>query len=330
VTVAIATYNAAAHVEAALSSIRRQTLDSLEILVVDDASSDTTPALVARIAQEDRRIRLTTLPVNGGPAAARNHALDQARGRWFAVVDSDDLIAPDRLKTMADMAEAQSADIIADDLVVFESDDPANARFFLPTSTGEGWIGATDYLARPGLFGKGVDYGYLKPMFRTGVLRAAGLRYDPALRIAEDDDLVLRCLLAGMRYWLMPVGLYAYRRHSASLSYRLKAIDAHAIVKASEQILKGQNRPVEAALLARRHTGLQRASSFARAMEAAKSGSWGRAIGSLLADPSAIALLRLPIESRMQRITGHPKPPESDPKALAALRSTICVDDSPC
>ena len=105
-TVAIPAYNAARFLEAAVRSAMAQSLAAIEIIIVDDCSTDASPAIAARLAGEDARVHATALPANGGPAAARNRALALAKGRWFAVLDSDDLMAPGRLAALVAAAEA--------------------------------------------------------------------------------------------------------------------------------------------------------------------------------------------------------------------------------
>ena len=82
----------------------------------------TASRIVDEAIADDPRIRLVRSAQNSGPAAARNKALALARGDWIAVMDSDDLMHPDRLKRLIAAAERDGADIVADDLIEFESD----------------------------------------------------------------------------------------------------------------------------------------------------------------------------------------------------------------
>src|SRR5262249_44002403 len=96
VSVVIPAYDRAHTIERALSSVRRQSHSPLEILVVDDASSDTTREVVGRI--DDSRIRVLGLERNHGPAGARNAGVAAAKGRWIAFLDSDDEWAETKLE----------------------------------------------------------------------------------------------------------------------------------------------------------------------------------------------------------------------------------------
>ncbi len=93
VTVIVPAYNAERTVAESLESIRSQSHQALEILVVDDGSTDSTPEIVRSIAAADRRIRLISTP-NQGVARARNAGIDMAQGAFIAPIDADDLWHP--------------------------------------------------------------------------------------------------------------------------------------------------------------------------------------------------------------------------------------------
>lgn len=88
-------FNADGFVERTLRSVQRQTYANIEIIVVD-ASTDDTAAVVMRCAAADKRIRLVRLDRNRGISVARNTGDDAARGEWIAVIDADDAWEPDR------------------------------------------------------------------------------------------------------------------------------------------------------------------------------------------------------------------------------------------
>jgi glycosyltransferase involved in cell wall biosynthesis len=105
VSVIIPAYNDAATVERTVSSVLNQTYSDLEVLVVDDGSTDHTAALVQRMADVDNRIRLLQKP-NGGLASARNYGIAHAAGEFIAPIDADDLWHPEKIrKQMAVMRD---------------------------------------------------------------------------------------------------------------------------------------------------------------------------------------------------------------------------------
>jgi len=99
VSVVIPCFNAVAYVEATIESVLRQSWTALEVIVVDDKSTDATVQVVTAIAARDARVRLIELPRNhGAPAAPRNLGVAAARGEWIAFLDADDLWHPRKLE----------------------------------------------------------------------------------------------------------------------------------------------------------------------------------------------------------------------------------------
>lgn len=99
VSVLVAAHQAEATIGTALRSLSAQSWQQLEILVIDDASTDATAARVAEAAAADPRIRLIALPVNGGAYVARNIGLAQAQGSFVTLHDADDWAHPARIET---------------------------------------------------------------------------------------------------------------------------------------------------------------------------------------------------------------------------------------
>src|SRR5215469_600238 len=96
VSVVIPLFNRARTIERALASVQRQSFSDLEIVVVDDASSD---GGADKIAGLDPRLRILRHPANRGAAAARNTGINAARGEYVAFLDSDDEWLPAKLTT---------------------------------------------------------------------------------------------------------------------------------------------------------------------------------------------------------------------------------------
>jgi succinoglycan biosynthesis protein ExoO len=234
VSVVMANHNGERYLADALRSVLAQSLTQLEVLLVDDASSDRSVAIAQAIGASDPRLRIHCLVSNVGPAAARNHALAVARGAWIAVVDSDDMIHPDRLRTLVSAAEADAADIIADDLLVFHDDHRTPPRRLLrgPLASAPSWITPAQYVNANSLCAGTTPLGYLKPLIRASFLAEHCIRYSEEMGIAEDYDLLLRLLVRGARFRLVPELSYFYRRHDASTSHRLSPATLRAMVVA--------------------------------------------------------------------------------------------------
>ena len=84
-------------IDQAIESVLSQSYEYFELLIVDDKSTDNSVAIVKKYMNEDKRIKLFLLDVNSGPVVARNRAIKEAKGRYIAFLDSDDVWLPDKL-----------------------------------------------------------------------------------------------------------------------------------------------------------------------------------------------------------------------------------------
>ena len=98
VSVLMAVYNAEPWLEVALQSLLRQSLADIEVLAVDDASTDRSLAILQKVAAQDSRLRVFCQTENQGQAVARNRALREARGEFVCMVDADDWLSLDALE----------------------------------------------------------------------------------------------------------------------------------------------------------------------------------------------------------------------------------------
>lgn len=182
VSVVIPTYDRAAMVVEAVNSVLAQSLSDLEVLVVDDGSTDDTESAVRSL--RDSRLRYMAKG-NGGPGAARNFGIAQVAGKYLAFLDSDDLWPPNylavmvgRLEERRDFGGAYSA------IRVFNGDGGVEETRVLGDRSG--WI-AADLFRR----------GFIWPsgsVFRSAVWK--DFRFDEALnKTCEDGDAFLRLSL---------------------------------------------------------------------------------------------------------------------------------------
>jgi len=128
VSVIVITYNRAGTLGRAMSSILQQTYRAIDLIVVDDGSTDTTQAVLKGIT--DNRVRICCHERNRGIAAARNTGLDAIKGEWFTFVDSDDEIVPEAIETLMGVPGAVDAGLTE---IECNGVDAATGKF-----TGEG------------------------------------------------------------------------------------------------------------------------------------------------------------------------------------------------
>jgi hypothetical protein len=221
ISVILPAHDAASRLPRALRSALSQGVD-LEVIVVDDASSDRTLEVARGFAERDPRVRVLHSAVNLGPGGARNLGLAAARGEWIALLDSDDAFLPARFAPM--LRAAEGAAMVADNLLLVTPGDTMAGRPMLPpvlldrprpVDAAAFLLGNLPIRNHPR-----VSYGFLKPMIRRDFLCHHGLCYRDGLRFAEDFDFYLRCLLAGAHFVLLPGAGYAYSVRVDSLTAR--------------------------------------------------------------------------------------------------------------
>ena len=307
VSFAIACYNAGEFLVPTVTSALAQTDVDVEVLIVDDGSTDGSIAVAEGLARVDTRVRVFRTPANSGPAGARNIALSQMRGAWFAVLDADDLILPQRSRVLIDLAEREGADMIADNLMIFGT-GMAEKQFLRPPAGADWhWLTLDAYFAQSRLLENIPNPGFLKPMIRKRVIDEAALRYNEQLRIGEDDELVVRLLARGFAYLVDHTPYYRYRKHGASISHRL-SLDHAERMMAAERAIRDLIGPERAARppYRGRWRAMVRGLAFTRSIELLKRRRPLAAAGALLSEPRAILLYRAPIAGALRRLTGGP------------------------
>ena len=229
VTVLLPIWDAESHLREALDSVLAQTFDDFELLVVDDGSRDGGPDLVRGCA--DARVRLSSLGENRGLVAALNAGLVQARGRYVARMDADDVCLPTRLAEQVEHLDAHPA--LGGVSSAFETID-GNGRV----------LGIVDGRYRPvgpALLRWALHFGsfFCHPaaMLRRDVFDAVG-SYDAEFAHAEDYDLWLRVV---EKYPLdnLPRPLLRLRWHGDNVSVRHRETQQANARRALARSLRG-------------------------------------------------------------------------------------------
>ena len=302
-SIVIPAWRAAGFIATAVHSALAQDGVSLEVIVVDDASPDTTAEVDEAIG--DPRVRLLRRERNGGAAAARNVGFAEARGRWIAVLDADDALLPGRLSRLITEGDQQHADLVADNLWC----DDGSARTLHIAETLDGAserISLAELYRAAVMYAGGREYGYLKPLFRRAFLQTHGLGYDTDLAIGEDFQLVAECLVRGAAYLRIRSAGYVYTRRAGSLSHRLSPGQLEAISTADGDFLgrfADRLSPAEAAAVTARRRSVDTAAAFNRIVHALKTRDLGAAVVEALRHPASLGLFRMPIQAQIERLT---------------------------
>lgn len=136
VSVIVPTHDTAASIEAAVDSILSQTHSDLEVIVVDDCSTDGTAALAEQRAAQDARVHLIRRPTCGGAQAARNAGIEAARGAWIAFLDSDDTLMPSSLQLRLERALEKHVEVVHSACLALDAGSDEPHRFEVPSIEG--------------------------------------------------------------------------------------------------------------------------------------------------------------------------------------------------
>ena len=255
VDVILAAYNAEATIARAAESV----IDDPRLgrlVIVDDASSDKSRQVIQALAEKYDKILPVLLDQNVGPAQARNLGFEQSTAAWVAILDSDDWMDKNRLSTLVSQAISAQADIIADDVYMHQPDGSRASVW--PTNE------FTPFFINPAFFaqmnmesyaGTAREFGYIKPVFRAESLRRSGAPWRQDLRIMEDYDLYMRCLVAGDRFLFVPPAGYHYDRGTASRAFRPN--DLGLVVQLDRAFAKQVSDRVDKVWIGRHADGLE-------------------------------------------------------------------------
>ncbi|WZP00183.1 glycosyltransferase [Isosphaeraceae bacterium EP7] len=205
VSIAMPCHNATRTLPMALASLRAQTYEHWECLLVDDGSTDRPGELIAHAG--DSRIRYIRLDRNRGRGFARQVALDHARGEFLGMLDADDWFYPSKLARQVDfLRSAPDVALVSTGMaIVAGRDELVGIRCCGPSDRSSVARGEMSRLAQPPL-------AHAPSLIRMPAARRAG--YDATINLGEDVDFLIRVLLEG-RYAILPAPAYAYSEHES-------------------------------------------------------------------------------------------------------------------
>ena len=246
VSVIIPVYNADKYVVYTVESALRQTLSGIEIILVDDKSTDGSLQLLRERFGENERVRIVALPENGGVSAARNRGICEASGEYLAFLDSDDAMCPDMLERMYAAAKAHDADVlhttgcllpavfpVPDDMTALA---PTEYKRLIPELAEPG---DTVYCAPADKHERIVQWcahryhwSVWNKLYRRSFVEKHAIRFDN-LTMAEDMVFCFRAFFLAERFAVLPGQWYIYRISGDSLSR--KKSSAETVAKLTEK-----------------------------------------------------------------------------------------------
>lgn len=265
-SVVIPAFNSATTLPRAIGSVLDQDIHDIEILIVNDGSTDAT-GVVANGFATDPRVRVIALGENHGKAHAMNIAIAQARGRWIAVLDADDWYARHRLSTLIGAGEAAQVPIVADNQHLYDEGADAVIGAAFAAESGDRLLDKAAFIAGCDPY-SAFDFGMLKPVVRADFIHATHLHYREKARMSEDFFYLLDAFIAGGSMLLVGRPLYFWRQAFGSISRRWTGTahgnwryDFPSAVSVSAALLpdlRARGETASAALVSRRMRAFQR------------------------------------------------------------------------
>lgn len=234
VSVIVPVYNAEKYLERCIRSLTNQTLKEIEILLVDDDSTDGSLRICQQAAQEDPRIQVIH-KVNEGAGKARNAALPLATGEYIGFVDSDDFVEPDMFRTLCEKAESYRAELVMSGVLyvggtMFEKEgDRICKRYFeedtLFTDKDDlcrlqwGIVGARPEDTDDSQYGMSI----WKNLFVNDIIQKNGLTFQSEREMLSEDALFMIDYIACIGTAVgIPQAFYNYCRNEESISKSYK------------------------------------------------------------------------------------------------------------
>jgi len=204
----MACYNAERYVGEAISSLLYQTFSDFELIIVDDASTDSSASIAKQFAEKDPRIQVHVMPANSGPAVARNAAIQIATGEWLAVLDADDVSLPQRLEAEVAYVDSHPRTVLVGSGFIEIDAGGKSLRAHMYPEPGKKY---NRYVRRTGCFPP-----HSSCLYHKATVESLG-GFNPRFRRSQDADLWFRLLLSG-EIAALPMPLVKIRKHEDCIS----------------------------------------------------------------------------------------------------------------
>lgn len=221
VTVVVPVYNTESYIEEALSSLVNQTLKEIEIIVINDGSTDTSQEIIENFVERDGRVHLFNQP-NGGLSVARNAGIARARGEYIYFMDSDDFIEKRCLESCWDFANKEKLELVTFDAKVFNEagveGEVANLSYSRKEKLNKNLYSGRELLEVL-LNVNGYRASVPLLFFKRELLERLGLEFYPNL-IHEDELFTPQLIMNCQRVGYLPEPFYNRRLREESLMTR--------------------------------------------------------------------------------------------------------------
>lgn len=226
ISVIIPAYNVEPYIEKCLCSVVHQTYDNLQIIIINDGSTDGTNLICEKYAKEDNRI-LYISQQNMGLSMTRNKGLDLVKGSWIFFVDSDDWIEPDTMKSMYSLAVEKNADIVCCGVECVEKDG-----YISPFTEGNDAIFDNRNALHHMMKSKDICSVIWNKLYRSSLWNNI---YFPLYKIHEDEFVTYQVLYACQKVIYTNTVFYHYVQREHSIMSHLAGSNCLNKIEAIEE-----------------------------------------------------------------------------------------------
>jgi hypothetical protein len=211
ISVIIPSFNSGKYLDSAIESVVTQTYKNMDIIIVNDGSSDNTEEIVKKHQQKDERIRYVNHGINKGLASARNTGLKNAHGEFIAFLDADDIWLPQKINIQLRKIKESDADLVFSNWYIWEPEKDVKVRAFESNPIEDKRKNLLSSFIKKNLGNSSTAF------LKKSSLEKVGL-FDENLKSSEDYDLWLRFLLNEMNIAFCDEPLIYSRKHPGQMS----------------------------------------------------------------------------------------------------------------
>lgn len=260
ISVIIPVYNAEKHIGFCIDSVLSQTFSNIEVIVLDDCSTDSTIKILEHIRENDARLRIIRLEANGGQGRARNIGIENAVGDYLSFVDADDTIAPDFLELLYNKAVETGAEIVKGLCAkVYKDSSTGDRKIYNIRSLNAiiRWFSKSD-IRNSFCF----SYQHWSAIYKRSFIIENNLRYGES-RVSQDTTFLMRIAAHLRSIETVDEAVYYYWYRSSSTIHTFDSARFSALLDSLEEQVDFINTGIAAKSVFFTHTGLMITNSLA-------------------------------------------------------------------
>ncbi|MEJ6467881.1 glycosyltransferase family 2 protein [Fusobacterium ulcerans] len=244
ISVIVPVYNVEKYIEKCMRSIMEQTLEEIEIIIINDGSPDGSLDVINKLMKEDQRIQVITKK-NGGLSSARNMGIKIATGKYIQHIDGDDWVEKDFLKSVYEFAEKENLDIVVSDYCEDYFDGKKKIKKGKKKSE-KIIFDSKEYLKdffydddAPAMWNK---------LFKTSLYKENNIFHPGNVSIGEDLSTTPRLIYFARRIGYLKKAFYHYRQNPESITNTINGVTKCQIFKCFDllkEFFKEQNESIE-------------------------------------------------------------------------------------